>query len=171
MNDNISLREARSDDLPTLGKLAGHLVRMHHGLDERRFIIPENVEEGYARWFAKELAREEVVLVVAEHAGVIVGYAYGRLEERDWNQLLDACGALHDIWVEEGERRLGVASALIEGTVAALLAKGAPRVVLHTASQNLAAQALFARHGFRPTMVEMTRDASVTSSLGAPDRR
>ena len=41
---------------------------------------------------------------------------------------------------------------------ARLAAMGAPRVVLHSATQNVAAQRLFARLGFRPTMVEMTRE-------------
>jgi ribosomal protein S18 acetylase RimI-like enzyme len=48
----------------------------------------------------------------------------------------------------------------VKATVAALVAKGAPCVVLHTAAGNAAAQALFARLGFRSTMVEMTCDGS-----------
>jgi ribosomal protein S18 acetylase RimI-like enzyme len=159
VSDDLILRPARKGELAAVAKLAGKLVRMHHGLDERRFFLPDRVEEGYAWWFGQEIDREEVVLRVAERAGEIVGYAYGRLEERDWNQLLDACGAIHDVWVEERERRRGVASALIETTIAALLAKGAPRVVLHTAAGNTGAQALFARLGFRSTMIEMTREA------------
>lgn len=160
MNDDLILRPARRDELTAVAKLAGKLVRMHHGLDARRFFLPDRVEEGYAWWFGQEIDRDEVVLRVAERANAIVGYAYGRLEERDWNQLLDACGAIHDVWVEEQERRRGVASALVEATIAALLAKGAPRVVLHTAAGNTGAQALFARLGFRPTMMEMTREAN-----------
>ena len=56
-------------------------------------------------------------------------------------------------------RRRGVAAALVTALVDALVAKGAPRVVLHTAAGNAIAQALFGRLGFRPTMVEMTREA------------
>ena len=37
-------------------------------------------------------------------------------------------------------------------------AQGAPRVMLWTAEQNTSAQRLFARLGFRRTMIEMTRD-------------
>jgi ribosomal protein S18 acetylase RimI-like enzyme len=159
VNDDLILRPANRDDIGEVARLAGKLVRMHHALDERRFFLPDRVEEGYAWWFGREIDRDDVVITVALRAGVIVGYAYGRLEERDWNQLLDACGALHDLWVEEGERRHGVAGRLVEATVAALVAKGAPRVVLHTAADNAGAQALFARLGFRRTMVEMTREA------------
>jgi hypothetical protein len=43
-------------------------------------------------------------------------------------------------------------------TIAALEARGAPRVVLSTAERNEGAQRLFARAGFRQTMIEMTRE-------------
>jgi ribosomal protein S18 acetylase RimI-like enzyme len=39
-----------------------------------------------------------------------------------------------------------------------LKTRGAPRVVLSTAEQNGEAQRLFARGGFRRTMVEMTAE-------------
>ncbi len=159
MNDDVILRPARRDDLHAVARLAGKLVRLHHAFDERRFFLPDRVEEGYAWWFGREIEREEVALWVAERDGAVVGYAYGRLEERDYNQLLEAYGALHDVWVEEDERRRGVAARLVEAVVAALVAKGAPRVVLHAAAKNEGAQALFARLGFRRTMIEMTREA------------
>jgi ribosomal protein S18 acetylase RimI-like enzyme len=169
VTDDLILRPARRDELGAVARLAGKLVRMHHALDARRFFLPDRVEEGYAWWFAREIDRDEVVLLVALRGDAIVGYAYGRIEERDWNQLLDACGALHDLWVEEEERRRGVASELVEAAIAALVAKGAPRVVLHTAAANADAQAFFARLGFRRTMIEMAREADgggIRSSRG-----
>jgi ribosomal protein S18 acetylase RimI-like enzyme len=159
MGDDLIIRPATRDDLGAVARLAGKLVRMHNGFDARRFFLPDRVEEGYAWWFGKEIRRDEVVLLIALRGDAIIGYAYGRLEELDWNQLLEAYGALHDVWVEETERRHGVARKLVEATIAALVAKGAPRIVLHSAAQNAPAQALFARLGFRFTMVEMTREA------------
>jgi RimJ/RimL family protein N-acetyltransferase len=41
--------------------------------------------------------------------------------------------------------------------------RGAPRVLLWTAEPNAVAQRLFARLGFRRTMIEMTRDLPPTS--------
>ncbi|WP_437636383.1 GNAT family N-acetyltransferase [Sorangium sp. So ce854] len=72
--------------------------------------------------------------------------------------LRDACGVLHDIYVAEPARRLGAGAILLEAVIVRLRALGAPRVVLHTAAQNAAAQRLFERFGFRRTMVEMTLD-------------
>ena len=55
-------------------------------------------------------------------------------------------------------RGRGVGDLLVETVLAELAARGAPRVVLMTAAQNEVARRLFVRAGFRPTMIEMTRD-------------
>lgn len=159
MESVVSVRPCERADLPAVAQLAGKLVRMHHAFDAARFFLPERVEEGYAWWFGQEIDRAEVVLLVATRKETIVGYVYARLEERDWNNLLDACGALHDIWVEPDARQGGVATQLAEAALAQLKGKGAPRVVLHTAATNTAAQKLFERLGFRRTMIEMTRES------------
>lgn len=48
--------------------------------------------------------------------------------------------------------------ALIDAAIEWLRSRGAPRVVLWSVERNEAAQRLFARLGFRRTMVEMTRE-------------
>lgn len=152
------IRAATSADLDNLGNMAGQLVRLHHSLDPKRFLLVEGVERGYARFFQSQLEDPDTILVVAEVAGRVVGYVYARLEPRDWNSLLDACGALHDIFVLEAERRHGVASRLLEDVALRFKARGAPRFVLSTAAGNETAQRFFERHGFRRTMIEMTRE-------------
>lgn len=154
----MKIRPAEEKDLPELGRLAGALVRLHHRFDPDRFLLVDEVEQGYAWWFGRELGNPSAVLRVAEEDGSVAGYAYGRLEERDWNQLLEACGALHDVYVDERFRRRGIAKALVEDMVRELEGRGAPRIVLHTAWQNEAAQRLFRSIGFRSTMIEMTRE-------------
>jgi ribosomal protein S18 acetylase RimI-like enzyme len=158
MLPDLLVRPAAAADMPAVARLAARLVRFHHALDPRRFMCQEPIEPGYERWLRQELADAEAVILVAERAGAIAGYAYGRLEGRDWMSLLDAHGALHDVLVDEGARGAGIGAALVEAMCARLLALGASRVVLHTAATNEAAQRLFAGHGFRPTMIEMTRE-------------
>ena len=70
-----------------------------------------------------------------------------------------AVDALHDVFVSSGARRGGVGRALVDAMARALEALGAPRVVLSTMVGNEAAQRVFRSCGFRPTMMEMTRDA------------
>ncbi|WP_437590782.1 N-acetyltransferase family protein [Sorangium sp. So ce1000] len=155
----MTARPATRADMPEVARFAAQLVRLHHTLDPHRFLCLEPLEPGYERWLTGELANPSAVIVVAERGGAepaLVGYAYGRREPRDWNSLLDACGALHDIYVAETARRLGAGAILLEAVSARLRALGAPRLVLHTATQNAAAQRLFERFGFRRTMIEMT---------------
>jgi ribosomal protein S18 acetylase RimI-like enzyme len=156
---SLDIRRATERDLPAAAALARHLVLQHHEKDPSRFFLPENVEEGYAWWFRRELARQAAVLLVAERDRELVGYAYGTLEERNFNLLIDRHGAIHDILVATEARRLGTGKALLSGVIEALEALGAPRILLYTMVDNLAAQALFRSFGFRPTMLEMTRDS------------
>lgn len=152
------VRIAATEDLGALGALGAKLVEQHHAFDAARFFLPERVAEGYAWWLGQELARPEVVVLVATLEERVVGYAYGRLEERDWNLLLDPCGRLHDVWVEPEARGVGLGAALVEGMAKALKDKGAERLVLTSAEGNTGAHALFERLGFRRTMIEMTRE-------------
>jgi len=167
MQSPLVTRPAEGRDLPELGRMAGALVRLHHAFDPMRFFLVEGVEHGYEQFLGSQLRDPKVVLAVAEREGVRVGYAYARLEPRDWNALLDACGALHDIYVEPGARKQGVGEALLGYVLARLRDLGAPRVVLSTATGNEAAARLFERFGFRRTMIEMTLELSPKVSPGA----
>jgi ribosomal protein S18 acetylase RimI-like enzyme len=157
----ITVRAAANDDLDAVAHLAAKLVHLHHALDAARFLVTDRVEEGYRWWLAKELEEPQAVVLAAvdDADGAIVGYAYGRMQDRNYNDLLDRCGKLHDVWVEERARRRGVARELVNEVARRLESMGAPRVVLATASANEAAQKLFASLGFRRTMIEMTREA------------
>jgi ribosomal protein S18 acetylase RimI-like enzyme len=154
----IIVRAATPRDLTEIGELAGELVRQHHGFDAARFMLIPNVEVGYARFFAGELSNSEAIILAAEDDGKIVGYAYARLEGRDWNALLDAHAALHDIFVAPDARRKGVARRLLAAVRERAQGKGAPRLVLHTASKNQSAREFFAALGFRETMIELTAE-------------
>jgi ribosomal protein S18 acetylase RimI-like enzyme len=154
----VIVRAAEPPDLVAIAALAGQLVRQHHDFDALRFMLIPNVEAGYAHFFERELSDPDALILAAEQTGHVVGYAYARLEPRDWNALLDSCGVLHDIFVSDELRRQGVARQLVEAVRAELRRKGAPRLVLHTASKNVAARQFFAALGFRETMLELTAE-------------
>jgi ribosomal protein S18 acetylase RimI-like enzyme len=178
------IRPARREDLPALAGLGAKLAREHHAMDAARFFLPEEpLEAGYAWWLGKERANRRAAVLAAiapsaespepgrsgrggrgraalAPAERIVGYAYGRIEPRDWNTLRDACGVAVDLWVEPAARGAGLGARLVEALVAALVQRGADRVVLNVASRNPRAQRLFRRLGFRPTMLEMARECT-----------
>jgi ribosomal protein S18 acetylase RimI-like enzyme len=152
----LDIKKATKRDLPKIAKLAGVLVRQHVAFDAKRFLIIDEPESGYLWWFGKELSNPKALILCAKLDGEVVGYAYAREEPRDWNALLDAHAALHDILVAESARRSGVGKQLLQRVLAEMKKRGTPRVVLHTAVKNRAAQKLFASLGFRQTMLEMT---------------
>jgi len=156
----VIIRPATDDDQEPLGRLAGALVRLHHTLDPKRFFLVEPIEQGYGRWLVRESGNPNAIVLVAEQEGKVVGYAYGTNSERDWMLLLDACGVLQDIYVDESARRGGVARQLVQTMCARFRERGQPRVVLSTAAKNETAQRFFESMGFRRTMIEMTCELS-----------
>ena len=153
---NLEIKPDTSRDLSKVAKLAGELVRQHYAFDAKRFLLIEDPEAGYEWWFGKELENKKAIVLCAKLDKKVVGYAYARLEPRDWNALLDVHGALHDILVAEEARGQGIGRQLLDRVQRELRERGASRVVLHTATKNRAAQKLFAAAGFRQTMIEMT---------------
>lgn len=153
---SVVVRKPAPEEMRAVGKLAADMVRMHHVLDPKRFLLVEPIEAGYTRFLTSMVddPRSVVLAAVDDDLGV-VGYAYGRLESRDWNRLLDEHGKLHDIAVDERARQRGVGALLGREVLARLRAMGAKRIMLDTAWSNEGAQRLFKSLGFRPTMIEM----------------
>jgi len=142
-----------------MGTLGALLVREHHGFDAKRFLpASPATAERYASFLGTQLRKPSIVTLVATLEERVVGYTYAGLEDYDYMSLHGPAGALYDIVVDRKHRGRGVGRLLLDATLAALEKLGAPRVVLSTAEQNAAAQRLFARAGFRRTMIEMTRE-------------
>ena len=170
----VEIRAAIPADAPTLGRFGARLARLHHRMDARRFFATPDMEAGYASWLAREMRSRKAVVLAAVAPGAardrIVGYAYGRLEGRDWNTLRDPAGVGVDLYVLPAARGTGVGRALLEALARELAARGAPRVVLQVAARNGRALALFERLGFRRTVVELARESAVTVRSAAPSR-
>lgn len=155
----VVVRPATPADMWAVGRLGALLVAMHHDFDADRFIAATSrTASGYASFLGSQLRRRDVVVLVAEREGEVLGYSYAGVEGHDWVSLRGPAGVLHDIVIDPAHRGGGIGGRLLEATVAALEERGAPRVVLSTAARNEAAQRLFGRAGFRRTMIEMTRE-------------
>jgi ribosomal protein S18 acetylase RimI-like enzyme len=134
-------------------------MRTHYEFDPQRFLAPgDDPESGYAWFLETQLREPDVVILVAEQDGRVVGYVYAGLEPLSWKELRGPAGFIHDLVVEKQARGVGIARALLAAAIEWLRERGAPRVVLWTAAQNRPAQRLFDAAGFRETMIEMTQE-------------
>jgi ribosomal protein S18 acetylase RimI-like enzyme len=145
--------------MSAIGRLGALLVREHHDFDPLRFIpATPRTQDQYGWYLGTQLEEPNIVILVAERDGKVVGYTYSGVEGTDYMSLRGPAGVMYDIVVDPDYRQKGIGRMLVDATLAALKSKGAPRVVLSTAEQNGAAQRLFDRAGFRRTMIEMTRE-------------
>ena len=164
MSESPVVRPAKAPDIESLGRLAELLVRTHYDFDPKRFIAPgPGTAQGYGSYLARQLAEPNVVVLVAESNGRVIGYSYAGVEGLDYMSLRGPAGVLYDIVVDPAYRGRGVGRTLLEATLRELAARGAPRAVLSTAERNAPAQRLFERAGFRRTMIEMTRELDASA--------
>lgn len=156
---SVTIRIATRADVAAIGRLGALLVRVHHDFDAQRFLAPTpQTETGYGNFLGTQMAERDIIVFVAERERKVVGYTYAGLEGVDYMALRGPAGALYDIVVDPEFRGQGVGQKLLEATITALRERGAPRIVLSTAEKNASARRLFARAGFRETMIEMTRE-------------
>ena len=156
--------------MPAVGRLGALLLRAHHAFDPLRFMPPGvDPESGYAWFLGTQLAEADALVLVAEHDGVVVGYPIAAIEPRSWKELRDEAGFVHDVMVDERFRGQRIGTLLMDEASAWFAERGMPRVVLWTAERNPSAQRLFARLGFRRTMIEMTRELAQESRQGTEE--
>jgi GNAT superfamily N-acetyltransferase len=87
--------------------------------------------------------------------GEVVGFAYMQYEPVLYAELAVKVACLHDIFVEESERRQEIGKMLLDAVANEARGFGATKVLLSVAAKNEGAKAFFERSGFYPTMHEM----------------
>lgn len=160
---DVTIRRATEKDLDGAARLAAQLVAFHHELEPTRFFDAQNIEPGYRRFLSTQLEKTDAVFLVAVSTSAngsssdekVIGYAYGKLEPKDFMALRDPCGFLHDLFIDENARQGGLAKKLVAAMAEEMKKLGSPKLMLHTAWNNHKARKLFESMGFKPTMVEM----------------
>ncbi|WP_182086674.1 GNAT family N-acetyltransferase [Aureimonas sp. ME7] len=156
----LRVEPARPADMAAIGRLGAMLVRLHHDFDPERFISPDSATpQGYADYLLGELERPDVVILAAHSGDAVIGYVYAAMEGTDYMSLRGPAGVIHDLMVDPAHRGQGAGWRLLDAVLAKFRTRRAPRIVLSTAYRNERARAFFEKAGFRPSMVEMTREA------------
>jgi GNAT superfamily N-acetyltransferase len=155
----ISVRAALERDVVAIAAFAGQLYSLHHAWDPVRFWdlggndpVRCSRREGF---FRSQLSSKHSMVLVAEFAGAMVGYAYLTIESHDYENLLERAAWLHDMFVTPEARGSGAADRLFEAACEQARAAGAPLLAIRVAEANTRGRAFFARHGARVTMREL----------------
>lgn len=112
----------------------------------RGFYGQPSDRERARRWLEDRLFRDEAVVLLAEIERTAVGFT---LLYPMWSSVSTGrVFVLNDLFVAATARRRGVAIALLEAARDHGRSHGALRLVLETARDNLAAQALYRRAGW-----------------------
>jgi ribosomal protein S18 acetylase RimI-like enzyme len=138
VNSPIRIIEAVPGDAPRLtGLFDGY----------RRFYGRPTESEAAGRFLRRRLERGESVIFVADLAGSPAGFAqiYPSFDSIELDKVL----ILHDLFVEPGARRCGVARALMEAVRQYGETVGACGISLATAIDNDRAQALYEQLGYQ----------------------
>jgi len=157
--ESMTVRAVSAADWPRIGDLWTLLIRAHHAYDVTRFIPPENLPgDVYVALVQKEIAEGRAAVFVADIDQRVMGYTFATIEAESWKALTHEAGYVHDLVVDPAAQRKGLGAALLERAAQWIEARGVRRVMLGAAMPNALAHALFKRAGFRPTMMEFTRD-------------
>ena len=155
-----TVRPATAADLGAVVTLALELTRQHITYDPRRYRLEAfsqhaTIDDVYWTFFSETIASQNArVLVAADDILDVVGYAFVRFEQPNFLALCGPSGWIHEIYVSQRERRLGIGRMLLDAAIDALRRLGAQEIMLSVAAQNTAAQKLFARRGFSATVYE-----------------
>lgn len=166
MDQELIIEFGSAEDIPSLRELWLGLHQRHqeampelapYATDEESWMVRSAM-------YASVLTRPRAVLLLAKRRSGLVGYAVGFVlsaEEKAW---------LDDTWTNTGDvgeveslgvlpnwRGAGIGSQLLNRLEAELLALGAKDLVLAVLPGNEAAIRLYARFGYRPTWMYLSK--------------
>ncbi len=154
----ILIRRAEITDQEMVLQYAVKIVQQHQQFNPLRFVEFTNHHQQLADFFHSQLSNPEAVILLAEYGEKIVGYAFLCREPAN---LIDISGDtvwLHDIYVDESARKLGVGTQLLQAATVSAKSFGSATLMLHVAAQNPRARDFFTAHGFEISVYEMMKN-------------
>ncbi|CAM3912055.1 GNAT family N-acetyltransferase [Janibacter anophelis] len=124
---------------------AGLVGRLLHEFNVE-FDEPTPVAADFARRFATLLARDDVLVLLAEHDGAAVGFAYLTLRPTPYHD--GPLAQLEELYVAPALRDGGIGTLLLTTVVDDLRAKGVGEVHINVDEVDVDTRRFYERHGF-----------------------
>jgi len=152
----VDVRAGTAKDVPDVLPLIERTANFHAQLDPDRFRLKPGVTDSYRRWLTGRLLDNPANLfLVARLDGRAVGFVLGAMQEDARIYAVGPIGFIHDLWVDEEQRKQGIGRDLVQAAIDHFRQHGAEQVRLDSAVANERAQRLFRGLGFRVSTVEM----------------
>jgi GNAT superfamily N-acetyltransferase len=158
---DLIIRPARQSDAPAIVAMLRTIHAQHVAWDAARWTTSEPPHTSYTAWIEDLLERpREGAVFVAEVDDTIAGYTLAEVEPESVRHWSPRAVYVHDLFVAERHRRLGIARALMR-SLFDWSATNHPSLQLRlmTAAPNALARDFFASLGFSSCVVEMIRPA------------
>lgn len=161
----MTIRPATAEDVPQVLPMVERICALHEAWDPARYGFLPGVAKMYRGWLTSRARDSKSVFLVAEHAQQkkLVGFLVGTVDQNIPIYRVSEFGFIHDLWVEPDYRNEGVARQMTMLAIERFREIGVKQVRLETARANDAARGLFARCGFRESVVEMVLEANETA--------
>lgn len=158
------VRRASVEDGPALFG-AWQRMRQHNAEVDRRYIPSPITQSDFIADLREILGRPQSAAFVAEARGALAGFISGSIERNLPDRLPEKHATIGYLWVEEGQRRKGIARALF-GAVAewAMLAEDVAHFEMAVLSADEAAAEFWRAIGFTPFIERLW------APLSAPER-
>ena len=150
----VTVRRATRADADAIAGFAIALVQQHVDYDGMRFSSIGS-RSGMAGFYESQMDVANAAVLVVEHDGELVGFAYLQYEPMLYAELATNVAWLHDIYVAPDARGSGAGRELIGAAAVEAKHFGAAKMLLSVAAQNVGAREFFEHEGFKTTMFEM----------------
>jgi ribosomal protein S18 acetylase RimI-like enzyme len=169
------IERGTTTDLDSLGDLWVGVHTQHRASMPELAPYVTDAESWAARLtlYREVMAKPDSVLLLAQAGESLVGYGLAHVLETQATWIADTwrrgerVGEIESLAVQPSHRGQGIGTALLDVLEAELRTIGVEDLILGVLAGNAAAQRLYARHGYRPTWLYLSRGAA--DSPAPPD--
>lgn len=152
----MTIRYAKTTDIPQLVELAKKMANYHYTLDPghyREASAYEHLDTYPNEW----INDKKSIVVVAEEGNEIKGYCIAAIEDaRDFMvPHIKKIGVIHGVFVDDTSRKLGIGRALVARAITWLEQKGACHIELTVDANNRESYAVWKKLGFADYKIKM----------------
>jgi len=145
-----TIRSARKEDIEQISDLVLRLKKLNEEFDPL-YTVRQEAPEVVRKYVAESLDRDDIILLVADSLGKIVGVVRVEIRSRIFYEPLIA-GVITDLYVLPSYRRKGVGETLVSSVIKILRSRGVSLVSAEFPPMNKIAVEFYTNMGFKPLM-------------------